>query len=66
MTKIEQIDDLRAYTIADVMARTQYSRKTVQRLLDKGALKTLGPRVRGKTVRITHASLQALFEGGER
>lgn len=66
MTKIEQIDELRAYTIADVMERTQYSRKTIQRLLDKGVLQTLGPRGRGKTVRITHASLKAMFEGGER
>lgn len=63
MTKTSEVDDLRSYTIAEVMERTKYSRKTIQRLLDKGALKTLGPRGRGKTVRITHASLAAFFEG---
>ena len=62
MSNQDITDDLRTHTIAEVMERTQFSRKTIQRMLDRGELKTLGRRGVGRPVWITHASLKQLFE----
>ncbi|MCD2143958.1 helix-turn-helix domain-containing protein [Gordonia paraffinivorans] len=58
------VDDLRAFTVAEVAERLGVSKRSVQRLIAEGRLATLYPRRPGVPVRIPAPSLRSLLESG--
>ncbi|GEE02655.1 hypothetical protein nbrc107696_31010 [Gordonia spumicola] len=57
-------DDLRAYSKREIQERLGVSERTVDRLIDRGELKTVFPRRSGVPTRVTARSLRELMYGG--
>ncbi|MDO5535516.1 MAG: helix-turn-helix domain-containing protein [Propionibacteriaceae bacterium] len=58
-------DLLHSYEMDEVAARLCLSRRSIQRLIEKGRLTPLHERRRGTPIRITAKSLQAYFDAAE-
>lgn len=57
------VDDLWVFTRAEICERLKISDRTLQRLLDSGALRSVGRRGHGRAIRIPASSLRAYIEG---
>ncbi|MEA5122164.1 MAG: helix-turn-helix domain-containing protein [Propionibacterium sp.] len=59
----QSVQDLKPISVPDMADILGKSTRTVERLLDSGALKTVEPRRKGRVVRITAASARAYLDG---